>query len=113
MDPAQVVLEQLDAYNARHLERCLSSFRTDAVVEDATGNVMARGVDEMRELYRRVFSQSPSLHVDIPQRIHVGSYVIDEEQVTGLNIEGFPSELHGAVVYRVEGDKIVSARMLL
>jgi hypothetical protein len=42
----------------------------------------------------------------------VGSYVIDEEEVKGFIFDGFPSEMHIAVIYRVEGDTIAHAQTL-
>jgi len=55
----------------------------------------------------------PDLHVQIVQRIHVGSYVIDEEKVTGFNFEGFPSEMRTADIYWVEGQVIVQTQVLM
>jgi hypothetical protein len=35
---------------------------------------------------------------EVPQRIGVGAYVIDEERVSGAKLEGWPSEVHAAVI---------------
>ncbi len=91
MDPVQVVQAQVDAFNARDLERFVSSYSPDALIEDGLGTIMARGHGAIRALYGQLFSQSPDLHVEVPQRIHVGSYVIDEEAVTGFVFAGFPT----------------------
>ncbi|MBN2526840.1 MAG: hypothetical protein JXR76_10645 [Deltaproteobacteria bacterium] len=48
---------------------------------------------------------------DIENRIEVGLYVIDEEHVTGINMEGFPQEVHAAAVYRVEDNLITHMRL--
>jgi hypothetical protein len=74
---------------------------------------MARGHEAMRAMYAPLFAQSPDLHVEIPQRIRVGAYVIDEEALTGFILTGFPSEVHAAAVYRVEGTAIVHVRLLM
>jgi hypothetical protein len=112
MDPVTVVQGQVEAFNARDLERYVSYYSADAVLEDGNGQVMAQGHDAIRALYGQLFSQSPALHADIPQRIQVGSYVIDEEQISGFIFEGFPSEMHSAVIYRVEDETIAHARIL-
>jgi uncharacterized protein (TIGR02246 family) len=109
-DPADVVAAQVDAYNARDLERFLECYAPDAVLEDADGHVFLRGREAMRPVYRQLFEQSPELHCKIQQRICVGCYVIDEEAITGFHLAGFPTELHAACVYRVEGGYIIYAR---
>lgn len=113
MDAVQVVQEQVDAANARDLDRFVDCYSPDAVVKDGAGNVMVEGHDGIRGLYGKLFTQSPDLHVDIPRRIHVGSWVVDEERTTGFNFEGFPPEIHAAVVYHVEDGKIVSSTLLM
>jgi len=64
----------------------------------------------MHAFYQQVFAQSPVLHCEIWQRIRVGKYVIDEEAITGLHLDGFPTEVHGAAVYRVEDGRIAPGR---
>jgi hypothetical protein len=112
-DPAAVVAAQADAYNARDLERFLGSYTPTCVIEDGIGQVLVQGHDGMRSLYGQLFAQSPELRCDIQQRLRVGQYVIDEESITGANLAGFPSDLHSIVVYRVEGDRIAHARLLM
>jgi hypothetical protein len=112
MDPTQVVQGQVDAFNARDVARFVSHYGPDALVEDGQGNVMARGHEALQALYGQLFAQSPDLHCEIPRRIHVGAHVIDEEAITGFNFAGMPPELHAAVVYRVEGDRIQHVRVL-
>ena len=113
MDPVQVVQAQVEAFNARDLERFVRCYSPDAVLEDGQGAVMARGHDAFRALYGQLFAQSPNLHAEIVRRIQVGSYVIDEEEVVGFNFEGFPSEMRTADIYRVEGQTITQTRVLM
>jgi hypothetical protein len=108
-DPVQ---QQIDAYNSRDLEGFLTAYAEDAILEDGEGNVIVQGHDGIRTLYGELFSQSPQLHGEILNRISVGEYVIDEERVTGIEMEGSPSEVHGAVVYRVVEGKIAHVRLL-
>ena len=112
MDPEQVVQGQVEAFNARDVERFLGYYREDAVLEDGAGHVLAQGRAAIRALYGPLFAQSPDLHAEVVRRIVVGPWVIDEERGTGANLAGFPPELHVAVVYRVEDGTIVSARSL-
>lgn len=113
MDAAQIIQDQVDAYNARDLDRFLGFYAPDVVLEDAAGSVMMQGHDALRGFYGAMFEQSPNLHADIPKRIVVGSWVIDEEEVSGMQVEGFPPELHAAVIYQVEDGKIARARLLM
>jgi uncharacterized protein (TIGR02246 family) len=108
-----VVSAQLGAYNARDLERFLGCYAADAVIEDGTGQVMMRGREAMRAFYGQLFVQRPDLRCEIRQRIRVGRYVVDEEAISGLHLAGFPTEIHGAAVYRVEGDRIAHVRLLI
>jgi hypothetical protein len=113
IDPTVVVAAQLDAYNVRDLDRFLKCYSEDAVIEDGTGQVLMKGRNAMAAFYGQIFAQSPELHCEIKSRISVGSYVVDEEAITGLRFAGFPSDLHSAVVYRVDGDHIVHVRLLM
>ena len=72
MDPVQ---EQLEAYNARDLDRFLACYADDTVIEDGAGNRVAAGMEEMRALCGPLFLNSPDLHADVPQRIGTGSPV--------------------------------------
>jgi hypothetical protein len=108
-DPVQ---QQIDAYNNRDLDGFLAAYAEGATLEDGEGNVMARGHDSIRDLYAELFSESPQLHGEMLNRISVGEYVIDEERVTGIEMEGSPSEVHAAVVYRVVEGKIAHVRLL-
>jgi len=112
-DPVAVVAAQVDAYNARDLDRFLECFSPDAVIEDGRGHVLMRGREAMRVVYGQLFAQSPELHCEIRQRIRVGCYVVDEEMITGFHFAGLPTEQHAAAVYRVEGSRIVHLRGLM
>jgi hypothetical protein len=112
MDPVQVVQGQVDAFNARDAERFVSFYSPDAVLQDGAGNVIAQGNEAIQAVYAQLFAQSPDLHVDILKRIHVGSWVIDEEQATGFILEGFPPEVHAPIVYRIEDGKIIKVLAL-
>lgn len=105
MDPVQ---EQLEAYNARDLERFIACYTPDVVIEDGAGNLLMRGHDAMRERYGPMFAQFPELHCRIVTRIRIGDYVVDEERITGRA----PSEQHAVAIYRLAGDSIAHVRFL-
>ena len=67
----------------------------------------------MRAFYGQLFTNSPELHAEAPSRIRAGDFVIDEERVRGLNLPGFPPEMHAAVVYRVRDGLTIHVRMLV
>jgi hypothetical protein len=107
MDPVQVVQEFTDASNARDVDRVVDCFSADAVVQNDAGHVFAQGVEAIRAHFGGFVSQSPNFHSDILSRIHVGSWVVQEEHVTGLVVEEPVPEFSIPSAYRVEDGKIV------
>ena len=107
-----IVQAMLDTYNARDLNRFVVCFAPDAVQLDGLGNQTIKGYEGMRRVYGRLFGQSPKLHAEIRARMVVGKYVVTEEHVTGMSMEGHPTEAHLVVVYRVEDGKITRVQTL-
>ena len=105
-----IIEEQLLAYNARDLERFITTYSADVVIEDGENNLLMRGHDQIRERYGALFMANPELHCRIGNRMRIGKYVVDEEEVTGVSTS--PTPIHAIVIYRIEGDKIVHVRML-
>ena len=103
-DPVE---EHVQAYNARDLERFVACFSPDCVMEDARGNVLARGHADLRAHFGRVFDEHPDLHCEVVHRARVGDYVVDEERITGRN----GGEQHGVVVSHVSGGVIDHQRL--
>jgi uncharacterized protein (TIGR02246 family) len=108
----QFVQAQVDAFNDRDLERFLDFYSSDALIVDGMGNQMMKGHEGMRKFYGKLFEQSPKLFVKIPTRIVLEHHIIDEEQITGVNLEGFPAEIHSAAIYRIANGKIVHVQLL-
>jgi hypothetical protein len=106
------VTEQGEAYNARDVDRFLACYSADVRIEDGVGNIIMEGHDAMRAQYSSLFEASPELHGRVVNRIVVGKYVIDEEEISGRISEGFPDNVHAVAIYRVEDDKIVHVRFL-
>ena len=92
-----VVEEQLEAYNARDLERFAATYADDIRIwrMPATEPSIA-GQAQLREVYAKRFS-SPDLHATIVNRIATGDKVVDHERVVG--IEAGPIE--AVAVYQV------------
>ena len=107
MDPVQVVQEFVDAFNARDVDRVVGCFRADAIMQNDAGTVFAQGAEAIRAHFGGFLPQSPNVHSDIRARIHVGSWVVQEEHVTGLVLGKPVPEFSILSAYRVEDGKIV------
>lgn len=59
--------------------------------------VSLEGMDRFLEIYRTLFSSSPSLNCELKSRIVLDDAVLDEEWVTG--IPRFPNGLHAVAIY--------------
>jgi len=105
VEPRDVVQSAIDAYHAHDLDRCLSFYAADVVVKRADGTILMDGAEAVRARYAKSMSDHPNLHYDIPNRIALGNYVIDEERVTGYS-PGGPDVVRAVLVYRVTTDLI-------
>ena len=100
--PAEVVEEQLQAYNGRDLERFARTYSDDIQIwRMPAAEPSIVGQAQLREVYRKRFA-SPDLHATIVNRIVTGDKVIDHERVVG--IEAGPIE--AVAVYQVVGGLI-------
>ena len=102
------VVLQLEAYNARDIERFVKCFTEDVIVEDASGTRLLTGIEAFRASYAAMFAASPALHCRIVHRMRAGSFVVDEERVTGRG----EAELHVIVIYTLRDDLIAAVRVL-
>ncbi|MGH2443152.1 MAG: nuclear transport factor 2 family protein [Chloroflexota bacterium] len=107
MDPVQVVLEFIDSFNARDVDRVVGCFRADAVIQNDAGTVVAQGEEAIRAHFGGFLPHSPTVHSDVRSRLHVGSWVVHEEHVTGLVLGEPVPEFFIIDAYRVEDGKIV------
>jgi hypothetical protein len=107
MDPVQVVQEFINAFNARDVDRVARCFSADAVMQEIPGTVFAQGEEAIRAHFARFLPQSPNLHAEIRSRIHIGSWVVQEEHGSGLVLEEPVPEFDIIDAYRVEDGKIV------
>lgn len=98
------VERQLRAYNARNANAFAECYAKDVVVEDLDGGVVMRGRDELWRLYRELFATHPNLSAEIASRIRVGSWVVDEERVEGLEA----GVVHSVAIYRLDSDGLIA-----
>lgn len=83
-DPADVVQRQLEAYNARDLERFAATYADSIEIFRLPATQPAiSGKEQLREVYRARFG-SPGLHAEILARMVLGNKVIDHERVVGI-----------------------------
>ena len=106
MEPQEVVQAAIDAYHDHDLDRCLGYYAQDVVVRDAEGNVLMDGADAVRSRYAKAIAENPKIHYEIPNRIALGEWVIDEERVTGFTKPGSPEVVRAVLVYRLSGERI-------
>ena len=76
---------QLDAYFARDLERFVACYAPDVVITNAAGEVLAEGHDAVRQMYGGLFENSPQLAGRIANRLVVGNFVADHEEIEGFD----------------------------
>jgi hypothetical protein len=84
MEPGDIVQEQLEAYNARDLDRFAATYSSDIRIYRLPATEPAIvGQAQLRETYAKRFS-SPGLHATIVDRIVMGNKVVDHERVVGI-----------------------------
>jgi hypothetical protein len=99
---------QLVAYNAQDIEAFCACYHDDVCIEDGNGVVLSTGIAVFRQKYAALFARHPANRVEVVQRMRIGPWVIDEEQVTG---RGGPA-LRAVAVYRLRDGRIASVRFL-
>ena len=108
MDPVQVVQDFIDAFNARDVDRVVGCFRADALIQTAAGTVVAQGAAAIRAHFGGFLPHSPTVHSEIRGRLHVGSWVVQAEHVSGLVLGASVPTFDILSAYRVEDGKIVT-----
>lgn len=102
----QVVQANLDAYNARDIDRFMEYFSPNVELYNfADHQPTAKGQVELRKIYQELFNASPKLHSQILNRIVFDNKVIDHEYITGRRGSDTPVEL--VLIYEVKEGKIV------
>ncbi len=105
MEPREIVQAAIDAYHDHDLDRCMGYYAPDVVVKEADGTILMDGADAVRARYAQSMANHPDLHYEIPNRIALGAYVVDEECITGFS-PGGPDVRRAALIYRFDGELI-------
>jgi hypothetical protein len=102
LSPTDIVQRQLEAYNARDLERFAATYAdTVRIFRMPATEPAISGKAQLREVYRQRFG-SPSLHAEILARVVLGNKVIDHERVRGIREQ----PLEAVAVYEVASNLI-------
>jgi hypothetical protein len=103
MSPEQVVQLQLDAYNARDLDRFLAAYADEVhVFRPPVPAASIVGKRALAEYYATQRFNLVGLNAEVVDRIVVGNKVIDHERISGVH--ELPIEV--AAVYEVAGGLI-------
>ena len=78
----KIVNEQLDAYNARDIDKFVATFSEDIEIYNSKGVMTMKGHAQLRERYNNLFKNTPNLHCRIVNRIKINNKIIDNENVT-------------------------------
>jgi len=97
------VQAQVEAYNRQDMPAFLDSFLADAEFIRWPAEVLLKGHDAFRQRYGELWARAPHLRAEINQRIVVGRFVTDLEQLVG-HPDGARSPLK--VIYETEGGRI-------
>jgi hypothetical protein len=102
MSPEQAAQAQLDAYNARDIDAFLKPYHEDVeLARFPSGEVFARGHADMRRIYGEMFANTPELHCRLVSRMCHGRFVIDQEDVAGME-----QPVRAVAIYEVEDGRI-------
>jgi hypothetical protein len=105
MNPADPVQRQLDAYNARDLERFVAEYSDDVqVFAPPATEPRLSGKAAFAAHYASKRFNLPNLHATVVTRIVSGNTVVDHERVVGIQDE----VVEAIAVYRVTGDRITT-----
>jgi len=105
--PLALVQEQLEAYNARDLERLLATYAADAEQFQLHGERLAQGHAELRARFQMRFTE-PDLHAQLISRTVLGAMVVDSELITRNLPEGL-AQVEMLCIYEVQNGQIRKA----
>lgn len=103
MDITGPVQRQLDAYNARDLDRFVAEYTDDVkVFRPPAAEPVLSGKAAFADHYARNRFTLPGLHADVVHRIVAGNKVVDHECIAGLG-DGI---VEAIAVYEIDGERI-------
>jgi hypothetical protein len=84
MTAIDIIDGQIESYNKRDLDGFCAWYADDIKIADlGTGEILVDGMAALRQRYTGRFA-NPGLHAIILNRIAIGSYVTDHEEVGGI-----------------------------
>lgn len=90
MSPEQLAQEQLDAYNARDLQRFIACYGDDVkLYKPPAAEPFMVGRDAMAAHYAANRFNLPALQAELRGRLVVGNKVFDHERVHGIRAEPY------------------------
>ena len=104
IDPEAVIKRQLEAYNAKDLERLVAIYADAAEVYEHPAKLVGKGSAELRRRFAERFKE-PNLHAKLLHRVVLGSMVMDHEIVTRTFPEG-PGTVEVMMIYEVTDGRI-------
>lgn len=103
MHPEDIAQRQLDAYNAKDLDRFVEQYADDVVeYRPPAVEPFLQGKDAFRAYYGTQRFVLPGLHARVVSRMVVGNKVIDHERIAGIR----ETDVEGIAVYEVQAGKI-------
>ena len=72
---------QLDAYNARDIDKFVETYSEDIEIYNLNGEMTMKGHAQLRERYDTLFKNTPNLNCRIVNRIKINNKIIDKESV--------------------------------
>lgn len=106
-----VVQQQLEAYNAKDIDVFMKVFSSDvAIYNFGEDKALAKGKDEVRAVYFKLFKNSPNLHSLVINRSVIGNKVIDYELISGR--QGYDEMLKLVAIYEVKNELITKATFI-
>jgi hypothetical protein len=94
--PEAVVQRQLNAYNARELDRFVATYAPNVEAFEHPATPVFSGIDALRRDYAEYFARVRELHCELVNRMVLGDRVLDHERVSG---DGEPFE--AVAIYEV------------
>lgn len=106
-----VVQQQLEAYNAKDIDAFMEVFSKDAAIFNfGEEEALAKGAEEIRAVYYKLFKNSPNLHSLVINRSVIGNKVIDYELISGR--QGYDEMLKLVAIYEVKNELITKATFI-
>ena len=100
MSPEQLAQEQLDAYNARDLDRFVACYADDIrLYRPPAAEPFLSGKAALAAHYAANRFNNAALHAELRGRLVVGNKVFDHERAHGRQVTGEPTR-----VVRVDGE---------